>query len=66
MTKKFIETSFRLLLVALAMTLTVALGAVTAAEEGLVLYLSFDEAGDPTDSSDKFDGCHSARNTQQG
>lgn len=52
MTKKFIETSFRLLCVALAITLTVSLGAGIAAEEGMVLYLSFDEEGDPIDASD--------------
>ena len=46
MTKRFIETSFRLLLVALAITLIVPLGAGTAVEDGMVLYLSFDEAGD--------------------
>ena len=43
MTKRFMETSLRLLLVALAMTLTLSLEVAIAAEEGLVLYLSFDE-----------------------
>ena len=52
MTKRFIETAFHLLLVALAITLIVPLGAGTAIEDGMVLYLSFDEDGDPTDSSD--------------
>ena len=52
MTKKFVETSFRLLLIVLAMTLTVLLSEGIAAEEDMVLYLSFDEAGDPADSSD--------------
>ncbi len=52
MTKRFIETSFRLLLVALAITLIVPLGSGTAVEDGMVLYLSFDEEGDPTDASD--------------
>ena len=52
MTKRFMETSFRLLLIALAITLIVPLGEGTAAQEGLVLYLSFDEDGDPIDASD--------------
>ena len=52
MTKRFIETSLRLLFVALVITLIVPLGEGTAVEEGMVLYLSFDEDGDPTDSSD--------------
>ena len=52
MTKRFMETSFCLLLIVLAMALTLSLGESIAAEEGLVLYLSFDEAGDPTDASD--------------
>ena len=52
MTKKFIETAFRLLFVALVITLIVPLGEGTAVEEGMVLYLSFDEEGDPTDASD--------------
>ena len=52
MTKKFIETAFRLLCVALAITLIGPIGAGTAVEDGMVLYLSFDEEGDPTDASD--------------
>ena len=52
MTKRFIETSFRLLCVALAITLIVPLGESSAVEEGLVLYLSFDEEGNPSDASD--------------
>ena len=52
MTKRFIETSLRLLFVALVITLIVPLGEGTAVEEGMVLYLSFDEDGDPTDASD--------------
>ncbi len=52
MTKRFIETAFRLLFVAFAITLIVPLGQGTAVEEGMVLYLSFDEEGNPTDASD--------------
>ena len=52
MTKRFIETSLRLLFAALVITLIVPLGEGTAVEEGMVLYLSFDEDGDPTDASD--------------
>lgn len=52
MTKRFIETLFRLLCVALAITLIVPLAESTAVEDGMVLYLSFDEDGDPADASD--------------
>ena len=52
MTKRFIETAYCLLCIALAITLIGPIGVSAAVEEGMILYLSFDEGGDPKDSSE--------------